>query len=125
MGALSWFMKTPATKVLDNVAKGLDALVLTDEERIQYNSKATELWLQAMKDDHESGQIRAITRRVLAFLIAVPFVLLCLASAIVYPFDPEYAKHLLSLAESNFGYLTMGVAAFYFGPSMVGRIMKK
>jgi hypothetical protein len=48
-----------------------------------------------------------------------------LGCAAAYPFDKAYAAFLLELAQSQFGWLTMGVAAFYFGPHMLQRVMKK
>lgn len=127
MNLLKWFTSGPeaAGKVLDAGIKGLDALVFTDEERAELNKKLGEQWLELQKVLGEETTVRSVTRRMIALLVVVPFVLLVLGAAAAYPFAKEYAAFLLELAQSQFGWLTMGVAAFYFGPFMLQRMMAK
>lgn len=127
MNILKWFSSGPeaAGKVLDAGIKGLDALVFTDEERAELNRKLGAQWLELQKVLGEETTVRSVTRRMLALLVVCPFVALVLGCAAAYPFDKEYAKFLLELAQSQFGWLVMGVAAFYFGPHMIQRLMPK
>ena len=123
MNLLQWFSggADAAGKVLDASIKGIDALVYTDEEKAVARQKLADQWLELQKALGEETTVRSVTRRVLAVLVVVPFVMLILAAAAIYPFSIEYAKFLLELASSQFGWLVMGVAAFYFGPYMLNR----
>lgn len=127
MNFFKWLTSGPeaARKVLDAGISGLDALVFTDEERAELNKKLGDQWLELQKVLGEETTVRGVTRRVIALLVIIPFVLLVVGSAVVYPINQEYAKFLLELAQSQFGWLVMGVAAFYFGPFMLQRLMKK
>jgi hypothetical protein len=111
--------------VLDAGIRGLDALVFTDEEKAEMHKKLGEHWLELQKVLGQETTTQSVTRRVLALLVVVPFVLLVVCAAIAYPFSQPYATFLLDLAQSQFGWLTMGVAAFYFGPFMIQRMLKK
>jgi hypothetical protein len=123
MNIFKWFVSgsEAASKVLDGAVKGIDALVYTEEERAVMKQKLGDQWLELQKALGEETTVRSVTRRILAVLIVVPFVFLILFAAFVYKFDTEYAKFLLSLAESQFGWLVLGVAGFYFGPYMMQR----
>ena len=127
MNLLKWFASGPeaAKTVLDAGIRGLDALVFTEEERAELNKRLGDQWLELQKLLGQETTTQSVTRRVLAMLVVVPFVILVLSAAVVYPFNQEYAKFLLDLAQSQFGWLTMGVAAFYFGPFMIQRMLKK
>ena len=123
MNIFKWFSSgsKAAEQVLDGAMKGLDAIVYTDEEKSAARQKLMDNWLELQKALGEETTVRSVTRRILAVLIVVPFVVLILAAAVVYKFDLEYAKFLLTLAESQFGWLVLGVAGFYFGPYMMQR----
>lgn len=112
-----------AGKVLDAGIRGLDALVFTDEEKSAAKQKLSDTWLETQKVLQAETSIRSVTRRIIAFAVVFPFVLLILLAAAVYPFQPEYSKFLITLAEGQFGWLVLTVATFYFGP-MVGRIFE-
>lgn len=125
---MSWFSRLfssgpeAANKVLDAGIRGLDALVFTDEEKSIARQKLVDTWIETQKALQQETPIRSVTRRIIAFAVIFPFVLLILAAAVAFPFASEYSKFLLELAESQFGWLVVGVATFYFGP-MVGRII--
>ena len=127
MGLLNWLASGPkaAEKVLDAGVRGIDALVFTEEEKAELHKKMGEDWIELQKIMGEETTVRAVTRRILAVLVVVPFVLLVLSAAVAYAFSPEYATFLLALAESQFGILVLTVAAFYFGPHMIGRMFGK
>lgn len=124
MSIFDWFSSGPkaAEKVLDASISGLDKLVFTDEEKAELKQKVGENWVAAQKVLVEETTVRSVTRRAIAVIALTAFTLLVLAAAIAFPMDAEYAKFLLSLAESKFGWLVVGVGAFYFGPHMLGRL---
>jgi hypothetical protein len=113
-----------AEKVLDGAVRGIDALVFTDEERSVARQRVLDNWLELQKSLGAETTTRSITRRILAILILVPFVLLIMSAAVVYAFDPAYAQFLVLLAQGNFGMLAMGVGAFYFGPYMLSYLQQ-
>lgn len=123
MNIFKWFStgSEAASKVLDGAIKGLDAIVYTDEEKAVARQKLADQWLELQKALGEETTVRSTTRRILAILIVVPFVGLILGAALAYKFDMEYAKFLLALADSQFSWLALGVAGFYFGPYMMNR----
>lgn len=127
MNILKWFASGPeaAGKVLDAGVKGIDALVFTDEERAVMHKELAANWLELQKVLGEETTVRSVTRRVIAVMVVGPFVTLVLGAAAAFPFDQEYAKFMLALAESQFGWLTLGVAGFYFGPHMIQRMSAK
>jgi len=108
--------------VLDAGIRGVDALVFTDEEKAAARQKLIDTWIDTQKALQQETPIRSVTRRIIAFAVIFPFVLLVLAAAVAFPFAPDYSKFLLELAESQFGWLAVGIATFYFGP-MVSRIL--
>lgn len=127
MNLLKWFASGPqaAEKVLDAGIKGIDALIFTDEEKAEMQKKLGEQWIEIQKVMLGETSIQSVTRRVLAVMTLGSFTALVLGAAVAYPFAVEYAKFLLDLAESQFGWMALGVMGFYFGPYMVQRILKK
>ena len=127
MNLLKWFASGPeaATKVLDAGIKGLDALVFTDEEKAELQKRMGDQWIEIQKVMLGETSIQAVTRRVLAVLVVGSFTFLVIGAAFAYPFAQTYAAFLLDLAQSQFGWMAMGVMAFYFGPYMIQRILPK
>ena len=119
--AFKWFASGPdaAGKVLDAGIKGIDALVYTDEEKSVAKQRLVDQWVELQKILGEETTVRAVTRRVLAVITISCFALLVMGAAISWPFSKEYAAFLLELASSQFGWLVLGVAGFYFGPYML------
>lgn len=114
-----------AEKVLDAGIRGIDALILTDEEKIEYHKKLADQWIELQKTLGPETTIRAVTRRILSVGIMGSYMLLCLVAAAVWPWLPGYTQVLLDIADGKFGLMTIGVAGFYFGPYMIGQFMKK
>lgn len=125
MGFFDWFSSgsKAAEKVLDASIRGLDALVFTDEERAELNKQLGAQWLELQKVIGNESSIRSVTRRVIACAIIFPFIALVIAAAIAYPYSASYAAFLVSLAESKFGWLVLGVGGFYFGPYLISRAL--
>lgn len=122
-----WFSagSESASKVLDAGIRGIDALVLTDEEKLNMHKALGEQWIELQKTLGPETTIRAVTRRILSVAIMGGYLLFILAAAVAYPFSPEYTNLLLSIVDGYFGLMAIGVAGFYFGPYMVGQFMNK
>lgn len=127
MNFFKWFSagSDSATKVLDAGIKGIDALFLTEEERLQLNKQLGEQWVKLQETLGPETTIRAVTRRILSVAVMGSYMLLCLTAAAVYQINPEYTDVLLDIAEGKFGLMTLGVAGFYFGPYMIGQFVGK
>lgn len=127
MNILNWFSagSDTATKVLDAGIAGIDALILTEEERLTMQAKLGDHWLETQKALQDESTIRSVTRRVLSWVVMGSYTLLVLAAAVAYGFDADYGKFLLDLADGKFGFLVVMVGGFYFGPHMLGRFLKK
>ena len=82
-------------------------------------------WIEIQKVMLGETSIQAVTRRVLAVLVVGSFTFLVIGAALAYPFAQTYAAFLLDLAQSQFGWMAMGVMAFYFGPYMIQRMLPK
>lgn len=121
----SFFVAGPdaASKVLDAGIKGLDALVFTDEEKATYIKSLGDQWLKLQEMLGEETSIRGVTRRILALLVLVPYVGLNLLAAGVYLWRADYASFLFNVANGQFGWMALGVMAFYFGPYMIQRML--
>jgi len=117
MGMIKKFFSAPDTlgKAVDAVVKGGDALMLTDEERIQYNLKAMETHLAITEKIANESTPTALSRRYVAFTVLAPYVFLCLGSAFLYLFGYEVkADKWLEIARL-FEWSSLAVVAFYFG----------
>ena len=125
MNILKWFASGPAAaeKVLDGAIRGIDALVFTEEEKAELSKRLGDQWLDVQKVMLNETSIQAVTRRVLAVMVMGSFTLLVMGGAAVYYFNPEYAKFLVELAESQFGWMAIGIMGFYFGPYMIQRML--
>ena len=63
-------------------------------------------------------------RRELAKMTFQVFFFFLLAAAVVYGFNKEYAKFLLSLA-GTITFLVSAIGLIYFGPHQLSKIIKK
>jgi hypothetical protein len=111
MGVLSWLASSAkaSDKVLDALVKGGDKLILSEEERLDYGKDAGKLWLKIQEATRDENSV---------------FSKLCIGAAVMFHFDQEYARFLLEIAESKYGWLVIGIGGFYFGPHMLGRLKK-
>lgn len=127
MNILQWFNAGPeaASKVLDAGIKGIDSIFYMEEEKAAARQKLLDSWIDLQKTLGEETSTRGITRRFLAFFAFIPYVLLLLIGAALYPWYEEYAKFLLDVADGKFGWIVLTVVGFYFGPPMIGRMLSK
>lgn len=114
MGILS-FLKAPKTldKVTDAIISGGDKLMLTDEERLDYNIKAAELHLKLTEKIGNESAPTSVSRRVVGLMVLAPFAFLSIGGAILYPLNEAMSQHWLLVAE-NFQMPSLAVISFYF-----------
>jgi len=115
---LSFFSSTPkaidtALDVARDISSGLDVLVLTDEERIQYQARAVDQWMEIQKAIAGENGERGVTRRILAKNLVSALLILIFWAAAVYQVSENYAAFLLSLARLLMPWVG-GIVAFYF-----------
>ncbi len=110
-----------AKTLTGGIVSGIDALILTDEEKIQYNVKSTELQLKFWETFGKENSEQSKARRELAKMTFKVFFFLILAGVTVYGFDNTYAIYLFKVAES-IKWLVVTVAAAYFVPHQVSKI---
>jgi hypothetical protein len=117
MGMLSFLSPKGAEKVLDAVVKGGDALVLTAEEKLQYQQEAMRLHLQIVEKCANESTPTSLSRRYIAFTILFPWVILNLGGSFLD--IPRWIE-----AASTFEMPSLAVVAFYFG-SHVAKNLKR
>ena len=111
-------------KITDGIIAGLDKIWFTQEEKAESRQKANETLLAFWKVIATENTEQSKARRQLAVMTFKVYFSLLLMSVAVYGFSVEYAKFIFSVA----GILTVlvaGVAAIYFGPHQVSKIIKK
>ena len=113
------FKGKQADQLVDNAIKGIDALFFTKEEKAQQSIKVADAQVEYLKTTLNENSARSLTRRYLALAIVGVFLLLIIASGIVYPIDQEYATFLFELVGA-LNTLVMMVAGFFFGAYMIG-----
>lgn len=80
MGLLSFITGAgKAGKVIDTMADGLtqgiDKLILTEEEKLDYSKQAAELWLEMQRVTATENTARSLTRRYIAVAVAYSWLL--------------------------------------------------
>ena len=113
-----WFQSgsEAAEKVLDAGIRGLDALVFTDEEKLEFQRKLADQWIKLQETLGEETTVRGVTRRILAVLFSGAYLLLSTAAVVMYAFSTEYANFIWEVCNGQLGWITLAVAGFYFGP---------
>lgn len=117
--------------VTDAVVKGADALILTEEERLNYNLKAAELHLRLTEQVGKESTPTSISRRIVAMSVLLPFGLLKIGSAILYliaSVGNEINGALINVSlhwnttSGDFNNAVAAVVIFYFGGHIASKI---
>ena len=110
--------------IVDGLISEIDAIAYTDEEKAEAHQKGTEtiliFWEVISRENTEQSK----ARRIQAKMTFQVFFFFLLAAAVVYKFDPEYAKFLLILA-GKIMFLVSAISVIYFGPHQLQKIVKK
>lgn len=128
MGIFDWLTAGPkaAEKVLDGAISGIDKLVLTEEEKQDLRQKLAENWIELQKLLGEETTVRGITRRILAVMCVGTYIGLSVTSVVVWKFDKTFADFIWEVANAGqYGYITLAIVAFYFGPYFLSSLLGK
>lgn len=115
-----------ATKdTLNMIRDAGDALVLTDEERIQYNQEGLKLYLEYLKVTRDGGHI---ARRVIGVMVAAAWVWLLVSVGVFYGLS-AFFPNMLAAANNLYALFTsatvaqgfLAVTGFYFGAGFLTR----
>ncbi len=117
-------IKINPQKVFDTVASGVDEAFYTKEEQSDDARKVYQDYFEWYKTTLEESTVRSITRRILAILFAACYLLLIIASAVAYKFDPEYSSFLWEVSKTIGPYVG-GIMLFYFGYYGVKNVVKE
>jgi hypothetical protein len=125
-----WFSKLAGkSDLLDKVATGVDALILTDEERVKYNLKKQELYLELEKEVNKQCLPRALTRRYIALIITIPYITIVIIKCLI-----EFASAfgIINAVDLNSVNITLealtmpftSIIIFYYGTHVLSAIKK-
>jgi len=107
-------------KVASGVGGWIDGLKLTDQEKQEFNGKMVQHYSDFMASTVSENTERSRTRRDIALWIIKLEAFFLIASLAAFKFDPLWAKYAYQIAtDSPWGYLTLGVGAFFFGAHLV------
>jgi hypothetical protein len=116
--------KIDTQEVFNTVASGVDKAFYTKEEQSDDARKVYQDYFEWYKTTLEESTVRSITRRILAILFAACYLLLVIASAIAYKFDPEYSSFLWEVSKA-IAPVVGGIMLFYFGYYGVKNVVKE
>ena len=109
--------------LLKSAASGIDVMFFTEEERSQASQAAFKAWVDSQVAFRDETSVRSVTRRILAVMFCVVYLLLLLACVGLFRLDAKWGKLCFEAAEV----LTPIVGAvifFYFGPNQIARAVK-
>lgn len=98
-----------ADKAFDMVKNGVDSLILTKEEKVEYSIKGVELYLEYLKITFDGGHL---ARRVISILVTLTWMVF--AGFSLYWKDMS----ILSTVSEPFTY----VMIFYFGAGIINKV---
>ena len=111
-------------KALDIVSKGADKLVFTQEERADLNKETTEGLSQFIKDTASENTARSITRRYVAILVIVVYLIISLVIIAIGIWSTQKALELVKLTnELDLGTAFIAVIAFFFSSYMLKKFV--
>jgi len=110
--------------IIDGIISGIDKIAYTDEEKAEARQKGSETILKFWEVIARENTEQSKARRILAKMTFQVFFFFLLAAAVVYKFDPGYAKFLLILA-GKIMFLVSAIGVIYFGPHQLQKIVKK
>jgi hypothetical protein len=113
-----------ADKVLSGMVKGIDVLVLTKEEKVQYTAKAQDVWLETQKVLSQESSPRSINRRIVAWAVIAETTLITITCMIlIISGYKDLAEEIVKVATAFWwGEAFVSVIVFYFGNHIVTKL---
>ena len=109
-----------ASKVVDGVVNGLDALIFTDEEKSIASQKVLDFKIEYAK--HTQNQ--SIARRVIAFIVSGLWGALNLFAVGLHFFSVPGSEFVFKVISENINTPFMIIVGFYFAAHVVGKLGK-
>lgn len=115
MGAIGSFFgrlfASPKTidNAIDTIKNAGDALILTKEERVQYNLKAVEMFIEFLKVANDGGHL---ARRIIGIMVALVWFIYSMTALVIMNFS------IISTIAEPFN----AVMIFYFGAGIITRL---
>lgn len=107
--------KVGVDKVFDSVAKGIDKLGLTSQEK-------AEGVREFVKDTLAENSARSKARRHIAKLFMYNYLLLFWVSIVAVIVDPELTSTIIEIAKAySLGWAFLAIIGFYFGGYYIGK----
>lgn len=114
-------------KILDSLIKGGDALVLTEEERMEYNKESSKDWLELQRIIAQQSAPTAVNRRVIAWAVVLQVIFtLNICVGLVIGGFPHLVVPIVNVASAFWlGEAFVSVIVFYFGTQALGKLKKE
>jgi len=116
--------------LVSGIVDGIDALILTDEEKIQYNQQGAEIVLKYWDKVRQENSEQSKARRVLAVMTFKAFfgmiflAITCRILAMVLtPFEAVSIFILKICLSGIVGGLVISIGTIYFGPHQLAKIV--
>jgi len=87
----------------------------TDQERADYTKKLGDIKLEFVKQASTENSIQSIARRTVAYMVIGPYMSMIVVSGIMYGFNMEWSKFILTIVGEVF-WIVAPVIGFFFGP---------
>lgn len=110
-------IKKGSAKVLDTItslAGMASKYSFTNEERAEFNKSMADATVEFAKETANENTVRSVTRRKVATGIIYTWLFLIVSAAYGWLYNPEWAKHLISVIVLMTG-AALSVVAFFFG----------
>lgn len=114
LGAIFGSAKNTET-IVDGAVRGLDALVLTKEEKAEYRVKGAEWFLKYL----QATQPQNLARRLIAVIIVSLWAGVVIAGVVAWPLNEPYADFIFSVLTDVVMNPFLMVMGFYFAAHVV------
>jgi uncharacterized membrane protein YukC len=130
MGLWAWIIgSTKATDtvietgqtLINGLVNGVDSLMLTPEEKIQYSQKAADTILEFWKQTATENSEQSKARRDLAKMSFQVFYFMIMAGVVTFPFLPKYSEFIFGVADS-LTFIISSIVIIYFGPHQISKV---
>lgn len=122
MSFWDWFVSGGKTveKATQAVIDAGDKLVFTEEERSDVTERQRELYFKFLELARNETSVKAVTRRILAFLTLMHWFLFMDIAVVLYLTGrTEQAKAVFAITTDMY-WIVFAIAAFYFGAHLLG-----
>ena len=107
-------VKDSMPDIFTSAVDGIDKLILTKEEKLDFNKDVMNVWLEGQKLTIHENTWKSLTRRSMAKAFAYTYLGMLIISASIWRLDPEFSKHIFDTAKV-LGSHVMAIVIFYFG----------